>query len=156
MDSTPFIKFVVYVVAFPLAGVLIAVAALIVRGFGGGQRVQGDVTFLSTKVSRLLGILHLALVKEVGFAPGYLYVSDGAHAIRVPFAEIEKCWSRQEISRGLPSYLVYVSFKTRTRFGRKIAFRPYKYDIPEPGGEHAVVSELKEVLRLETDPLEFH
>ncbi len=147
MSPSPFIKLVAWIVAFPLAGILIAVTVLMFRGIGGKQHVQDDVIFLSNRVSRWLGVLHLALVKEVGFVPGFLHVSDGVKSIRVPYSEIEKCWSRREISRGLPSYLVYVSFKTRTRFGMKVAFRPYKYDLPETGEEHAVVSELKEVIR---------
>lgn len=146
MELSCFVKLVMSVVAYPLIGILIIIAILIARGFGGEQRVQGDVTFLSTKVSRWLGVLHLSLVKEVGCGPDYLYVSDGAHAIHVPFFEVKNCWSERRISKGLPRYCVYVSFKTRTRFGMKIAFVPYKFDIPESGEEHVVVLELKEAI----------
>lgn len=80
-------------------------------------------------------------LKEVGIGRDYLYVSNLTSSIRVPFADIEKIWARDT---GRSGWYIYISFKNKTRYGRKIYFLPYKSErVLMDGAEHPVVVELK-------------
>lgn len=92
----------------------------------------------------LMPFVYCAL-KEVGYCNGELYVSNISSSIRVPFNEIEKVWARYT---GRSGWYIFISFKNKTRYGKKIYFLPYKTDFGlSSGDKHPVVIELKGVIQ---------
>lgn len=88
-------------------------------------------------------------LKEVGYSDGYLYVSNISSSIRLPFNDIEKVWARYT---GRSGWFIFVSFKNKTKYGKKIYFMPYKTDFGlSSGDEHPVVIELKNVIHKNTN-----
>jgi len=85
-------------------------------------------------------------LKEVGIGGDYLFVSNLTSSIRVPVADIDKIWARDT---GRYGWYIFISFKNKTRYGRKIYFLPYKSErVLMDGAEHPVVVELKnEILK---------
>jgi hypothetical protein len=84
-------------------------------------------------------------LKEVGYCKDYLYISNISNSIRVSFNDIENVWAR---NTGRSGWYIFISFKNKTRYGRKIYFLPYKTDFGlSNGDEHPVVIELKDVIQ---------
>jgi hypothetical protein len=83
-------------------------------------------------------------LKEVGYCDDYLYITNYFSSIHVPFSNIEDIWSKRV---GRAGWVIFISFKTKTKFGRKIYFYPYKYEgMPDTGEEQPVVTELKNII----------
>ena len=106
--------------------------------------------------SILMGVMLLApfaccTLKEVGIGRDYLYVSNLTSSIRVPFTDIEKVWAR---NTGRSGWYIFISFKNKTRYGRKIYFLPYRTEaVLMDGAEHPVVIELKNEILKRTNSL---
>jgi hypothetical protein len=111
---------------------------------------------LKIVASILMGIIFLApfacfTLKEVGIGRDYLYVSNLTSSIRVPFTDIDKIWARDT---GRSGWYIFISFKNKTRYGRKIYFLPYKSEkVLMDGAEHPVVVELKNEILKRTSPM---
>lgn len=90
-------------------------------------------------------------LKEVGVGKDYLYVSNLTSSIQVSFADIEKIWARYT---GKSGWYIFISFKNKTRYGRKIYFLPYKSELALMDDvEHPVVVELKNEILKRTNAL---
>lgn len=84
-------------------------------------------------------------LKEVAYCTDSLYVYNISSGICIPFNEIDKVWAR---NTGRSGWYIFVSFKSKTKYGKKIYFLPYKTDFGlSSGDEHPVVTELKDVIQ---------
>lgn len=83
-------------------------------------------------------------LRTVEVDDSFIYVSDGAVTLKIPFSEIKNI--REEFI-DFRNPIIFIDLKNETQFGHKIKFMPYfvRRWLPKP---HPVINQIKQLTKL--------